>query len=239
MTTKNVLLIGGENYLGEAVNKHLKGNNKIVLHAWKKQETTAPAALSPKIKWGVLCFTSCEEAKEQTQLVLQQQPNLFLIGICNYLSESCRLDLLKLGMQYFVFEPDIKDIAKKINRLPLIDRQSIENVFELFRHPNIIFKEDKSMQLSAHFEKLSPQLCKIVVVFWNNLSFTVLNIATFLGSKPKTVYHQIRVIFKKLGAKDKQDLKTMLQHTECVAACELCIARHVCIHKRNEFYEQK
>jgi hypothetical protein len=128
MTTKYVLLIGGENYLGEAVNKHLKGNNNIVLHPWKKQEAVAPTALTSKIKWAVLCFTSCEEAKEQMELVLQQQPSLFLIGVCSHLSETCRLDLLKLGMQYFVFEPDIKDIDKKINRLPLIDRQSIENI---------------------------------------------------------------------------------------------------------------
>ncbi len=238
MTTKYVLLIGGENYLGEAVNQHLKGNDNIVLHAWKKQEATVPAALSPKIKWGVLCFTSCEEAKEQTQMVLQQQPSLFLIGVCSHLSETCRLELLKLGMQYFVFEPDLKDIAKKINKLPLIDRQSIENIFEVLRHPNFGMKEEKKMQLLTHLEKLSPKLCKILVVFWNNLSFTVENIATFLGSDHNTVCHQIRIIYTKLGAKDKQDLKAILQQTECVAACQLCIAKDVCVHKRNEFYER-
>jgi DNA-binding NarL/FixJ family response regulator len=99
-------------------------------------------------------------------------------------------------------------------------------------------KEEKKMQLSAHFDKLSPQLCKILVVFWNNLSFTVDNIATFLGSHHNTVCHQIRVIYLKLGANDKQDLKTILQQTDCAAACQVCIARKVCIHQRNEYYEQ-
>ena len=230
MNTEPILLVAANQALADAVKNEMKRQKKMVLHEWTNLAATHRATIPTNTQWGILCFASCEEALQLTEELLHLQPDLQLIGVCKELTNDCRLALLQKGMQHFVLEPKIGTIPRYIDIQPELENLSIKENLDLLHQPQLMMKEEeKTLLLSDLILKLkSKKLSKIIIVLWNERSFTVRNIATYLDCKMKTVHNQLGIIYKRLQVKNKEALVALLSRCICFNDCMQCKYRAVC-----------
>lgn len=214
MKQTEVLLIGGDNHLKQALLQHRKIGRLLLLHPWVDLSFMPDVAAPHRLQNAIICFTNCAEAKQLTQTVQQRFPQLSIFGFCDYVDDKCLAELVNKGMDCVVFATEIDKIPNTIHEQGVIKKLPIQRNLQILHHPLIEWRYVAKKPLEELTQPLPKKLRSIVEILLHEKTYTALNLATVFQCKVSTIRNQLRTLYVRLNVKDKDGLLQLLEEYE-------------------------